>query len=158
MFFGIGAGGVERIGVLYLPDYAFTLGDSISFWWARWFESGILGVLMPAALCFFLLQNCFSLISYDANVKSAVAPASGVAMVSGFLLLSAFTDIARDPAALLLFFLLVGIVTADARNRRAMRTVIDYKMQSSSYVEMEYHPIREKRRKKQGKEINAHEQ
>ena len=147
MLFGIGAGGVERIGVLYLPDAAFPLGDSISFWWARWFESGILGVLIPAALCFLLLQNCFSLMSYNANVKNAVAPASGVAMISGFLLLSAFTDITRDPAALLLFFLLVGIVTADARNRRAMRMVVDYRTQSPAYIEMEYHPIREKRRK-----------
>ena len=159
MIFGLGADGVERVGVLYVPSYLFPLGERISFWWARWFESGILGLALSAALCFFLLQNCFSLLPYDANVKSAVAPASGIAMVTGFLLLSAFGDVGRDPAAVLLIFLLVAIVTADARNRRGMRAMTEQKIQSSTYIEMEYRPAREKRRKKkkQGEEINTHE-
>ncbi len=158
MLFGLGAGGVERVGVLYIPSYEFPLADKISFWWARWFEGGILGVLLPAVLLFLLLQNCFSLLSYDAHVKSAVAPASGIAMVTGFLLISAFNDVGGDAAAMLLFFLLVAIVTADARDRRSMRAVVDHKMQSSNYVEMEYR-LRDGRskRKKHEKEANTHE-
>lgn len=158
MIFGLGFGGVERVGVLYMPAAAFPLGKRISFWWARWFESGILGVLFPAALLFFLLQNCFSLLAHDANVKSSVAPASGIAMTIGFLLISAFNDEGGDPAAMLLFFLLVAVVTADARNRRSMRAVIDHRMQSDTYVELEYHLREGRRKKKKGKEINAHEQ
>ena len=159
MLFGLGAGGLEQVGVLYMPTYAFPLGNRISFWWARWFESGILGILLPAALLFLLLQNCFSLLSYDAKVKSSVAPASGIAMVMGFLLISFFNDVGGDPAAMLLFFLLIAILAADARNRRSMRTVIDQKAQSPHYVEMEYR-MREghHRRKKQEKEVNTHEQ
>jgi hypothetical protein len=158
MLFGLGAGGVERVGVLYMPSYAFPLSDKISFWWARWFEGGILGVLLPGALFFLLLQNCFSLLSYDAHVKSSVAPASGIAMISGFLLISAFNDLGGDPAAVLLFFLLVAIVTADARNRRSMRTVMDYNEQSPYRVEMEYR-LREGRskKKKRKEEVNTHE-
>ncbi len=159
MIFGLGAGGVERVGVLYMPADAFPLGSKISFWWARWFEGGILAILVLAALFFFLLQNCCSLLSCDAKVKSSVAPASGIAMVTGFLLISAFNDLGVDPAGILLFFLLVAIVTADARNRRSMRMVVDHKQQTSSYVEMEYH-LREGRRKKkkEGEEINTYEQ
>ena len=138
MLFGLGAGGVERVGVLYMPSYAFPLSDKISFWWARWFEGGVLGIVLPVALLFLLLQNCCSLLSYDVHVKSSVAPASGIAMVTGFLLISAFNDVGGDASAMLLFFLLAAIVTADARNRRSMRTVVDHKTQSSSYVEMEY--------------------
>ena len=159
MLFGLGAGGLERIGVLYVPSYAFPLGGRISFWWARWFETGILGLLLPAALLFFLLQNCFSLLTYHDNVKNSVAPASGIAMAMGFLLISAFNDITTDPAAMLLLFLLISIVTADARNRRGARTVADERVQSPFYVEMEYR-VKEGRRKKkkQREEINAHEQ
>ncbi len=158
MLFGLGAGGLEQLGVLYMPSYAFPLGNKISFWWARWFESGILGVLLFAALFFFLLQNCFSLFSCDAKVKSAVAPASGIAMVTGFLLISAFNDMDGDPAAMLLFFLLIAIVTADARNRRSMHTVVDPKTQSPHYVEMEYR-LRDghRKRKKQEEEVSTHE-
>ncbi len=158
MLFGLGAGGVERVGVLYMPSYAFPLSDKISFWWARWFEGGVLGVVLPAALLFLLLQNCCSLLSYDVHVKSSVAPASGIAMVTGFLLISAFNDVGGDASAMLLFFLLAAIVTADARNRRSMRTVVDHKTQSSSYVEMEYRLRGGRSKKKKYEEgVKTHE-
>lgn len=158
MLFGLGAGGVERVGVLYMPSYAFPLSDKISFWWARWFEGGVLGIVLPAALLFLLLQNCCSLLSYDAHVKSSVAPASGIAMLTGFLLISAFNDVGGDASAMLLFFLLAAIVTADARNRRSMRTVLDHKTQSSSYVEMEYRLRGGRSKKKKYEEgVKTHE-
>jgi len=159
MLFGLGAGGVERIGVLYWPDQTFPLGSGISFWWARWFESGILGVILPAVLFFFLLQNCFSLLSHESYCQSAVAPASGIAMAFGFLLISAFNDVGGDPATQLLFFLLLSVISADARYRRRALTLSGDKMQTPNHVEVEYR-IKEGHRKKKvpGKEISADEQ
>ena len=155
MLFGVGAGGMERIAVLY----ALPVGSGISFWWARWFESGILGILVPAVCFFFLLQNCFSLLGYDTHVQSSVAPASGIAMTAGFLLTSAFNDVGSEPIAILLFFLLVSIVTADARNRRSMRGGEEEKIQSPSYVEVEYRARSGRHKNKdKGEEMNTHEQ
>ena len=80
-------------------------------------------------------------------------------MTAGFLLTSAFNDIGGEPVAVLLFFLLVSIVTADARNRRSMRGGNEEKTQSPSYVEVEYR-ARSGRQKKKDKEeeMNTHEQ
>ena len=156
MLFGLGAGGVERVGVLYAFPSSY---EGISFWWTRWFESGILGVLLFAALFFLLLQNCFSLLAGSSRIKGNVAPPAGISMTLGVLLLSFFTDTWGDPVAMLLFFVLIAIIAADARNRRSMQTSLHAAVQSPSHIEVDYRAkeVRAKRKKQEG-EMSGHEQ
>lgn len=155
MLFGLGMDGLERVAVLYVGDFAASLSTSLSFWWVRLFEGGILGILLPAAFLFFLLQNCFSVLPHDSNTQSAVAPASGIAMVAGVLLLSAFHYAWRDPAALLLFIALCAIITADARNRRSLYVRNEVVASSATFAQMEY--ALKAGRKKNKKEVVADE-
>ena len=76
-----------------------------------------------------------------------MAPVSGVAMALGAIALSFFHCVWGDPVALLLFFVLLSIVTADARVRRAERVEMGSVEQNDSRVELEYR-VKEKRRKK----------
>lgn len=134
MLFGFGIGGVDRVAVLYgVPGTG-----NLSFWWVRFFEGGLLGVLLPFGFFFFLLQNCFSALPHDPKTQSAVAPASGISMVAGALLLFLFDDAWRDPAMLLLFFLLCAVLTADARHRRILHVKADGVSQSAAFAEVEF--------------------
>lgn len=155
MLFGLGAGGLERVAVLYTGASAAALPTSLSFWWMRLFEGGVLGVLLPAVFLFFLLQNCFSVLPHAPKTQSAVAPASGIAMIVGMLLLSGFTYTWRDPAALLLFVALCAIITADARNRRGLYVRNEAVAQSASFAQLEY-AVKEGRHKNK-KEVAADE-
>ena len=144
MLFGFGIGGFERVGVLYGVSGTVDL----SFWWARFFEGGVLGVLLPALFLFFLLQNCFSALPHDPKMQSAVAPASGISMVAGASLLFALTDVWRDPAGMLLFFLLCAILTADARHRRILHVRPEIVAQGPTFAEMEFRAGRVRRKHK----------
>lgn len=134
ILFGFGVGGLERIGVLY----GISQTGNLSFWWMRFFEGGLLGVLLPVIFLFFLLQNCFSVLPHGPKTQSAVAPASGIAMVTGALLLFLFADVWQDPAALLLFFLLCAILTADARHRRILHVRPEDTVQNAAFAEIEF--------------------
>lgn len=134
ILFGFGVGGLDRIGVLY----GISGTGNLSFWWTRFFEGGLLGVLLPAIFLFFLLQNCFSILPHGPKTQSAVAPASGIAMVTGALLLFLFVDAWQDPAALLLFFLLCAILTADARHRRILHVRPENIVQNAAFAEIEF--------------------
>ena len=155
MLFGLGFGGMERVGVLYAFPSSY---EGVSFWWARWFESGILGVFLSGALFFLLLQNCFSLLAGSSRVRTNVAPPAGISMTLGALLLSCFTDTWGDPTAMLPFFVLIAIIAADARNRRSVQTSLHTGVQSPSRVEVEYRAkeVRGKRKKQEG-EMSGHE-
>jgi hypothetical protein len=130
--------------------YGISNTASLSFWWVRLFEGGVLGVLLPALFLFFLLQNCFSILPHGAKTQSAVAPASGISMIAGVLLLSFFDDAWRDPAALLLFVLLCAIITADARHRRSLYVQPESTVQTPAFAEREY-----RTKKARGKQKNA---
>ncbi len=134
MLFGFGVDGLNRVCALY----GVSDTGKLSFWWTCLFEGGLLGVLLPVLLLFFLLQNCFSALPHDPKASSAVAPASGIAMVAGAILLGFFDYAWRDPAALLLFFTLCAIVTADARHRRTLHVRPAAVVQTAVFAELEY--------------------
>ncbi|MBE6629847.1 MAG: hypothetical protein E7624_03235 [Ruminococcaceae bacterium] len=158
LLFGVGADGAERIGVMYTGGSVSAVSESLNFWWEQWLESGVLGMLLPAVLFFFLLQNCFSLLPHTPKEQSAVAPVSGIAMVTGAITISFFTSCWQDPVALLLFFILISIVTADARVRRSNRGEEEEIEQSDACAEFEYR-LKEKHRKKAAKRKEVdHEQ
>ncbi len=154
LLFGFGAGGLERVSALY----GVTGTQGLSFWWTRLFEGGVLGVLLPAGFFFFLVQNCFSCLPHDSKTQSTVAPASGIAMVAGVLLLALFDDAWRDPTALWLFFLLCAIITADLRYRRALHVRTESVTQGASFAQMEYRAPRvHGKQKNTSKEVVADE-
>jgi len=94
---------------------------------------------LPAFFLFFLLQNCFSALPHDPRAQSAVAPASGIAMVAGASILGLFDYAWRDPAAILIFFLLCAILSADTRHRRVLHVRPENVAQSATFAQMEYH-------------------
>ena len=138
LLFGFGAESLEHVSALYGVNGAIEIG----FWWARLFEGGLLGVLLPALFFFFLLQNCFSCLPHVPKTQSTVAPASGIAMVAGVLLLGLFRDAWQDPTALWLFFLLCSITTADTRHRRALQGRTTSVMQNATFAQIEYRASR----------------
>lgn len=154
LLFGVGADGAERIGAMYTGGSVDAVRNSLNFWLEQWLENGVLGLLLSALLFFFLLQNCFSLLPHTPKEESAVAPVSGISMVMGAIAISFFTSSWRDPVALLLFFILISIVTADARVRRSNRSEEEEIEQSDACAEFEYH-LKERRRKKAVKRKEA---
>ena len=147
LLFGVGFDGAKRIGILYTGGSAQAVTNTLNFWWEQWLAGGVVLLLLSILLFFFLLQNCCSLLSRTSKEQSAVAPVSGVAMALGAIALSFFHCVWGDPVALLLFFVLLSIVTADARVRRAERVEMGSVEQNDSRVELEYR-VKEKRRKK----------
>ncbi len=159
MLFGVGAEGAQQIGVLYTGGLAGAVTDSLNFWWSQWLAGGILQLLLTVLLFFFLLQNCFSLLPHTPKEQSVAAPISGIAMITGAIVIGFFDFSWSDPVALLLFFILTSVITADARVRRNDRVSTEAIEQSTSCVEFEYR-INEKRRKhsSERKEANYEQQ
>ena len=74
-------------------------------------------------------------------------------MVAGALLLGLFDFAWRDPAAILLFFTLCAILTADARHRRTLHVSPAPVVQNAAFAELEYRVKRAR-----GKYKNASEE
>ncbi len=138
LLFGLGRGGVEAVCVLYSSLPAEELLGSFNFWSVSLAEGGILGVLLPAALLFLFLQNCFSTIRRARDIDDHVLAVIGVILLSGVLVLSLFRYTWYDPAALLLFFLLVALISADSRYHRMREIPIEEIEQSDVYATVEY--------------------
>ena len=141
LLFGLGNGGIEAVCALYTVTPAGEVVSGLNFWLYCLLEGGLLGALIPAVLFFVILQNCFSLLQGVKPGRDALAPLCGAVMLLGALTSSIFQYSWLDPTAMLLFFLLVSIITADARHRRERsRTVFagDW-AQGEQYAELEYH-------------------
>ena len=112
--------------------------SGFSFWLYRLLEGGILGVALPLALFFFVLQNCFSLLRGAKSRERTVGPVMGVVMIFGVLTISTFRYAWHDSAAFMLFFASIALLGADARARRAGEPVLSAGMQSADCASIEY--------------------
>lgn len=123
LLFGLGNGGFEQICQIYVSTAPADTAASLNFWLYRLLEGGILGVLLPALLLFFMLQNCFSLLRMGASTKKLMSPTVGVAMVVGVLVHGIFRYAWYDYTALTVFFVAAALIGADARYQRRQREV-----------------------------------
>lgn len=142
LFFGLGYGGLDAISALYIAGSDSPVMPSLNFWLYRLLEGGLAGVILPGLLFFFLLQSCFSLLQSARSVNGMVAPVSGVAMIFGVLLLSFFSYSWQDPAALVLFFAVIALFSANARYRREREYCATPAEQNDRCAELEYHFVR----------------
>ncbi len=138
LLFGLGDGGIEAVCVLYTELDSAALVVSFNFWLYRLMEGGVLGVILPALLFFLLLQNCFSILHRMSNTKEYVLPVAGVVTVCGVLVSSIFRYAWYDPAALLAFFAVTSLITADARYHRSQEMPVNEMDSSTSFAEFEY--------------------
>ncbi len=157
LLFGLGHDGLEAVCVLYTALPHEEVLSSFNFWLYRLAEGGIVGVILPAALFFLVLQNCFSLMRRATDVRSAVAPVSGVALICGVLTMSLFRYSWGDPAALLLFFMAIALVGADARNRRSFERAMVPIRQTRTHASVDYRVMHSSEPIAHGEEVK-HEQ
>lgn len=137
LLFGLGAGGVERVSVLYSEVGAVELVPTMNFWLYSLATGGILGILLPVALIVLLLQNCFS--SHRLVKERGVClPLAGVVTVCGVLFFFAFRSPLYDAAAVLAFLAVIFLISADARYHRSAQSPMDVQGNSISYAEAEY--------------------
>lgn len=155
LFFGLGYGGLESVAVLYTDLPTAEIVSSLRFWTYRLIEGGILGVLLPAVLLLLLLQNFFSLLSRATRKSITVAPVCAIATVFGVIAMSVFRYFWQDPMALMLFFVLIGVLSADARNRRVAELAMAPVMQSADNASLEYRPRPMKRHERIQAELAA---
>lgn len=138
LLFGLGEGGMETICVLYTATPAREIVSSFNFWMQGLADGGVLGVILPALFFFLFLQNCLSIIRHTHDMDDHVLALVGVVMLWGVLTLSLFRYTWYDPAALLLFFLVTALITADARYHRSRDIPVEEALNNESYVEVDY--------------------
>ena len=138
LFFGLGRGGVEAVGVLYTSLTAEELTGNFSFWSVSLAEGGILGVLLPCALFFLFLQNCFSTVRRARDIDDHVLAVVGIILVAGVLVFSLFRYTWYDPAALLVFFLFIALITADSRYHRMREMPSEEIEQNDAHANLDY--------------------
>ena len=144
LVFGLGSGGLTAVAALYTALPADRVQDSFNFWLYRLCEGGILGLLLPICLLFLLLQNCFSLLGTVRDARGPIQPVVGVGMVVGVVTSAFFQYTWNDPCVLLLFFLCVAFLSADARYRRLQEPTDTVGANSDSFAEVEYQFKRKK--------------
>ncbi len=142
--FGLGSGGLAAVCALYTTLPVDEAQGSFSFWLYRLAEGGILGLLLPICLLFFLLQNSFSLLGAVRDKRGPIQPVVGVGLVAGVSVYACFQYTWGDPAVLLLFFLTVAFLAADARYRRLQQSAEQSLTNSGCFAEMEYQLGRKK--------------
>ncbi len=138
LLFGLGEGGMETICVLYTATPARDMMSNFNFWLQGLADGGVLGVILPALLFFLFLQNCLSIMRHARDMDDHVLALVGVVMTSGVLVLSLFRYAWYDPAALLLFFLAISLVTADSRYHRSHDIPMEQEPNSETYVELDF--------------------
>lgn len=140
LLFGLGYQGPERFCALYVAVPEMQLAGSTSFWTYRLLEGGILGVILPAAFFFLLLQNCFSVLHQRGDKRFIFSAVVGIVMTVGVLVVGIFHYTWYDPAAMVLFFTVAALIAADGRCEREKQVVIPKDMNEDGYVaEMDYY-------------------
>lgn len=135
--FGLGRGGVEAVCVLYSTLAPDALTYNFNFWSYMLAEGGLLGVVLPVVVFFLFLQNCLSMIVRAKNIDDHVLAVSGVILVAGIFTLSLFSYAWYDPAALLLLFLSVALITADSRYHRAREIPLEDTENGDTHAELD---------------------
>ncbi len=139
LLFGLGHNGLEAVCALYTTLPVDEAAGTFNFFLYRLVQEGLPGLLLPIALLLLLLQNCFSVLHAALrDARGPIQPVAGVVLVFGVVTIGIFRYSWYDPAALLLFFLIIALVTADARHRRVRQTVVAQVANSDFFVEMEY--------------------
>ncbi len=142
--FGLGSGGLSAVCALYTPLPADQVEGIFNFWLYRLAEGGILGLLLPICLLFLLLQNSFSLLGVVWDKRGPIQPVVGVGLVAGVSVYACFQYSWNDPAVLLLFFVTVAFLAADARYRRLQQSAEQNMANSDCFAEVEYQFKRKK--------------
>ena len=138
LLFGIGNGGIERFCALYTTLPASVVTRSLNFWLYSLLEGGVIGVLLPAAFFFLLVQGCFSTLRLGVPKSHRYAAIAGVVMVCGVLILSVFRYSWYDPAALAFFFVATAMIGADTRYARLRYPQQPVAVNSATKAEVEY--------------------
>ena len=140
LMFGLGNGGIEQFCTLYTSVPSDLVAKSLNFWLYRLLEGGVLGVILPAAFFFFLYQNCFSVMRSTSSRGHCFSAITGVAMITGVLILSIFRYSWYDPGALVAFFLAAALIIADLRyvRSRSLPTANEG-ITDGSVAELEYY-------------------
>ena len=124
--------------MLYTTVPADEMMQNFNFWMQGLADGGILGVILPAIFFFLFLQNCLSIMRHVRDMDDHVLALVGVVMLSGVLVLSLFRYAWYDPAALLAFFLVTSLVTADSRYHRVRDIPLEETENSESFVEVDF--------------------
>ena len=138
LLFGLGEGGMETVCVLYTTLPPREMIQNFNFWMQGLADGGVLGVILPAIFFFLFLQNCLSIMRHARNMDDHVLALVGVLMLSGVLVLSAFRYAWYDSAALLAFFLVTSLITADSRYHRACDIYEEEVINTEDFVEVDF--------------------
>lgn len=105
-----------------LYPYFATSGAEFSFaafhsWQYLLLEYGVFGVIVPVLFAFFVLQNCFSVISLEKRT-APLAAFSGIMLVFAVAIFFSFSYVLYDLAALAALLLAAALVGAELRYAR----------------------------------------
>ena len=119
--FGLGRGGLEWIYPVFTDTGTAIEGDVCNFFMGFVAEFGVICLVVPAALFFLLLQNCFTALA-AARKRDEKRPAvafAGICLTGASVLFACFHYTWADPAALALFLVALALVGASLRYERA---------------------------------------
>lgn len=137
--FGLGQGGTEAFSRLFAPDYAVITAQNTAFFAFMLCEYGFFAIASFILFLFFLLQNAFSVLFYERYGRRKCSAICGVCLVAGVLVNAFFHYTWYDPAAMVLFFAVSALVTAQLRQERFRHFRTETSKNDSSSVEYEYY-------------------
>lgn len=137
--FGLGQGGAEEFSRLFSPDYAVITPQNTAFFAYLLCDHGFFTVVSFLLFLFFLVQNSFTVFLYDRYAPKKFSAVAGVCLAVGVLLNAFFHYTWYDPAAMVLFFAVSALVTAQLRYERFRHARTEASRNDSSSVEYEYY-------------------
>lgn len=137
--FGLGQGGAEAFSRLFAPDHALITAQNTTFFAYLLCEHGFFAVAFFCLFLFFLLQNSFSVFSYERQGRKRLSAISGVCFVLGILVSAFFRYVWYDPAAMVLFFAVSGLLAAQLRQERLRHLRAEADKNDSTSAEYDYY-------------------
>lgn len=137
--FGLGQGGAEEFSRLFAPDYAVITAQNTTFFAYMLCDYGFFAVAFFLLFLFFLLQNSFSVFFYERYGQKKLSAISGVCFTLGVSVSAFFHYTWYDPAAMVLFFAVSALLTAQLRQERLRHLRTEADKNDGSSVEYEYY-------------------
>lgn len=115
---GIGIGGFNEIYSMNAVVGAELLGNRISTWGQLTADLGVVGVIIPAAVIFLVIQNCFEYLRKPLNSKSKTVVASALALTAGITAMSFVFNIFGNACGFYGFWIIIALTTSIIRSDR----------------------------------------
>ena len=138
---GMGRGGLDMIYPAFTDTGTAFEPALCNFFMGFVAEFGVLALIVPAALFFLLLQNCFTALA-AARAKDEARPAAafaGIGLTVAAFLYACFHYTWADPTALSLLFVALALICASLRYERARTaSAAEEEAEDGSRAELDY--------------------